>query len=346
MEAADIYLIQFAEEMLRLCTAVSFLSGEHYFGRNLDLEYSYEESVVITPKNFKICFRNGNSLNNHHAIIGIATIAEGFPLYYDCVNEVGLCIAGLNFPGNAIYKKKSDKLLNIAPFELPLWLLGQFSSVDDALRFLPEINLWNENFSEELQLTPLHWLLSDKTKSVVLEPHADGLKIYENPVGVLTNNPPFEYHMNNLTNYLSLSPTPCCGTIQKNAGIKPDSNGIGSIGLPGDYSSASRFIKASFVKLNSVIEENDDDRISQFFHILESVSQQKGCVQTPNGLERTMYTSCCNADKGIYYYTMYTNHQITAVNLNNEDMDGATLVSYPLIKTQQIHYMNHGRAVL
>lgn len=323
-----------------MCTAVSLLCGDHYFGRNLDLEYTYEEAVVITPRCFPIQFRNGQVLDNHHAIIGIGTVIDGYPLYYDCTNERGLSVAGLNFPGNASYHPKDNGKLNITPFELPLWLLGQFSSVAEALECLPQINLWQENFNKEYPLTPLHWLLSDRNECVVLEPMDDGLHIHRNPIGVLTNNPPFDYHLNNLANYLNLSPTLQKGVFQSKAGLDPISNGIGAVGLPGDYSSVSRFIRAAFVKVNSPQEKTERDQVGQFFHILSSVAMPKGSVVTTKGIERTVYSSCCNTDKGIYYYTTYTNSQITAVSLCNTDLCETELIQYPLGTDQQIRFIN------
>ena len=113
------------------------------------------------------------------------------------------------------------------------------------------------------------------------------------------------------------------------------------MGLPGDLSSQSRFVRASFVKMNAISSHGEEESVSQFFHILGSVDQQRGCCEVEEGkYEITIYTSCCNADKGIYYYTSYNNHQITAVDLHREDLDRSNLIRYPLILNQQIHYQN------
>jgi choloylglycine hydrolase len=123
--------------------------------------------------------------------------------------------------------------------------------------------------------------------------------------------------------------------------LKPYSLGMGSIGLPGDLSSASRFVKAAFTKLNSLSGDSESESISQFFHILGAVAQQRGCVRVRNEeYEFTQYSSCCNMDKGIYYYTTYENSQITAVDLHREALDSSALISYPLIKGQQIRWQN------
>ena len=324
-----------------MCTAIAYRAKDFYFGRNLDLEYSYQETVTVTPKNFPFHFRNGAVLTSHYAMIGMATVSDSYPLYYEATNEKGLSLAGLNFPGNAVYYPEDPNKDNITPFELIPWILGQCATIGEALVKLSNLNLWKRPFSDVFPLSPLHWLMSDKDRSVTLEPMHDGLKIHENPVGVLTNNPPFDFHMYNLANYLNLTPQPPENRFNAGIALKPYSLGMGSIGLPGDMSSASRFVKATFTKLNSFSGDSESESISQFFHILGSVVQQKGltCVRGEE-YEFTLYSSCCNTSKGIYYYTTYENSQITAIDMRKEDLDGTELVSYPLITGQQIKYQN------
>lgn len=323
-----------------MCTAVSFCRKDHYFGRNLDLHYNYQESVVITPRNYPFRFYNADHFHNHYAMIGMATVTENYPLYYEATNEFGLSMAGLNFPGNAAYLPAQENMDNIAPFELIPWVLCQCESVRDAKRLLRSLNLTDVPFNREYKLTPLHWLLSDRNLSVVIEPRADGICVYDDPVGVLTNNPPFDYHLRNLCNYINLTPDAPENRFSSQITIHPYSHGMGAIGLPGDLSSASRFIRAAFTKLNSQCNDTESECVSQFFHILNAVAQTRGCAKIGDRYEITVYSSCCNTDKGIYYYTTYDNAQITAVQLFSAELDTSVLQSYPLIKAQQIHYMN------
>ena len=323
-----------------MCTAVSFKTKDHYFGRNLDYECSYDETVTITPRNYKFKFKAAKSINKHYAMIGMAFVQEDYPLYYDATNEKGLSMAGLNFPSNAVYLPKVAGKDNITPFEFIPWILGQCASVAEAKKLLENINLLKENFSEQLPLSPLHWMISDKEESIVVEPLSSGVKVYDNPVGVMTNNPPFDYHMLNLANYMGVTRGEPTNRFAKGLDIKPYSRGMGGIGLPGDLSSASRFVKAAFTKLNSVSGEGESESISQFFHILNSVAQQKGCCKVEHGFEYTIYSSCCNTDKGVYYYTTYENSQITGVDMRKEDLDGESLISYPLISGQHVNMCN------
>lgn len=325
-----------------MCTGLSYSTQDHYFGRNLDLEFSYNETVTVTPRNHSFEFRKVPPLESHHAIIGIATVADGYPLYYDAVNEQGLGIAGLNFPGNADYKPEAADKINVTPFELIPWVLGQFETVEQVKIALSEVNLLNVSFSEEFPLSPLHWIIADKTQSITVESVASGLRVYDNPFGVLTNNPTFDIQSFRLNDYMHLSTLPPEKSFSSELQFDTYSRGMGAIGLPGDLSSASRFVKAVFTRMNSVAGESESESISQFFHILGSVAQQRGCVNVDGEgkFEITIYSSCCNTDTGVFYYTTYENSQITAVDMHKEDLDATDLVSYPLITGQQIHWQN------
>ena len=324
-----------------MCTAATYCTKDHYFGRTLDYEVSYGESVVITPRNFPFVFRHTAPMEHHYAIIGMATVAGDYPLYYEATNEKGLSMAGLNFPGNADYKPLAAGKENVATFELIPWLLGQCATVAEAKVHLVEINLANTPFSEMFPVSPLHWILADRNEAITIESVKSGLQIYENPVGILTNNPPFDYQMTNLSNYLHLSTEQPENHFAPELGLAPYSRGMGMLGMPGDLSSASRFVRAAFTKLHSISGDTESESISQFFHILGAVAQQRGCVHMGDGkYEITIYTSCCNTDRGIYYYTTYENSQITGVDMHRENLEGEKLIAYPLVTGQQIRMQN------
>ncbi len=324
-----------------MCTAITYRTKDFYFGRTLDYTFSFGESIVITPRNFIFDFRDKGIMQKHYAIIGAALLKSDYPLYYDAVNEKGLCMAGLNFVGNAIYNKPTPLKDNIAQFELIPWILGQCANVKEAEEKLKNSNITNTAFSSELPAASLHWIIADKNSCITVEAVKDGLKVYKNLVGVLTNNPTFPEQLLNLNNYMHLSAKPPKNRFSKELNLKPYSLGMGALGLPGDLSSQSRFVRAAFTKLNSVSGINEEESVSQFFHILETVSQTNGCTRTQNGeYEKTIYTSCINADKGIYYYTTYHNRQITAVDMFREKLDDNTLFSYLRITQEQINMQN------
>lgn len=325
-----------------MCTAVTYQTKDFYFGRTLDYESSYGEEITITPRNYCFDFRSMGKMEKHYAIIGMAHVAEGYPLYYDAVNEKGLGIAGLNFVGNARYAAQvcTDKD-NVAVFELIPWILGQCASVQEARLLIERINLLDTPFNAQLPTAQLHWLIADYREAVTLEAVEDGVKIYDNPVGALTNNPPFQEQMFQLNNYMSLSPCNPVNHFSDKLNLQQYSRGMGALGLPGDLSSQSRFVRVAFTKMNSVCSGSEAESVSQFFHIIGCVEQQKGCCDVGDGqYEFTIYTSCCNADKGIYYYTSYENHQISAVRLYGENLDSEQLVRYTPIRKEQIRMQN------
>lgn len=324
-----------------MCTAVTYKTEDFYFGRTLDYEHSYFEEVTVTPRNFPLNFRNARLIEKHFAIIGMAFVQSEYPLYYDAVNEKGLAVAGLNFVGNAQYKGFSNNKDNIAQFEFIPWILSQCASVKESKELLGKINITNTKFNDSLPVAELHWIIADRNEAITVECVKDGIHIFENPVGVLTNNPPFPEQLFNLNNYMHLSPKEPENLFSDKLELKAYSRGMGALGLPGDLSSQSRFVRASFVKMNSVSGKSEKESVSQFFHILGSVDQQRGCCEVKNGqYETTIYSSCCNCDKGIYYYTTYDNRRITAVDMNKENLDDIELSRYPLILDEQIKMQN------
>lgn len=324
-----------------MCTCIELKNQDFYFGRNLDLEYNFGEKVVITPRNYKFKLRNKNEFMTKYAIIGMATVLNEYPLYADAANEKGLCAAGLYFPGNAVYNKEKNENINIASFELIPWILGNFSEISELRKELEILNITDEKFNENMPSAQLHWMISDRNNCIVLEQTEEGLKIYDNQYGVLTNNPPFSYHKINMSNYMNLTSNFPENRISNKIDLEIYGQGIGMMGLPGDVTPASRFIRATFNKFNSAECITEDESVSQFFHILDSVSMIKGTVITKeNKLDMTTYSSCINASKGIYYFKTYYNNQINAVRLNNNTIDSNNLEIYELPVKQSINYLN------
>lgn len=317
-----------------MCTA---LIHHGLFGRTLDLEHSYREQVIILPRRFPLPFRMQKPLDTHHACIGMAHVAEGHPLFYDAVNEHGLAMAALNLPLSAAYQPSKQGAVNLAPFELISWVLGQCASVAQARQQLEQVNIVALDFSPQLPSTPLHWLIADRDRALVAEPQSDGLHLYENPVGILTNEPPFPLQMSHLNEFLHLSATPPKNRFAPHLSLAPYSRGMGSLGLPGDWSSQSRFVRAAFAAHNSSAPAD----VTQFFHLMSCVEVPRGCVRLEDGKEViSVYTSCCDLSTGCYHYTTYGNRQIAAIDLHRCDLNDDRLCCYPLVADQQIRIQN------
>lgn len=312
-----------------MCTAISFKTNHHYFGRNLDLERGYHECVTITPRRAPLSFRYMETLSEHYSLIGMAVVINDYPLYFEATNEKGLSMAGLNFPGNAVYYEYNASKQNVAPFELIPYLLGTCDCVTDVRKKLDTLNIVQSNFSESLPATPLHWIISDKEASITLECTKDGMHVYDNPYGVLTNNPPFDFHLINMNNYMSLNEGAAENKLTSRVSLENYSLGLGALHLPGDFSSASRFVKAVFVKEKSVCDDSAQESVNQFFHILQSVAMPKGCVMTPSGeYEYTRYSCCCDTDTQIYYYMTYEDMSIRKVDMHSVNLEDAKLYGY------------------
>ncbi|MBQ8807834.1 MAG: choloylglycine hydrolase [Clostridia bacterium] len=324
-----------------MCTAIVFNSDCRYFGRNLDFEHSFGEKITLTPRNFPISFSNNKTLTNHFAIIGMAAVSENYPLYFDATNEKGLSMAGLLFPRFSYYHRIKPHKTNIAPYEVILWVLSQCETVTEAKILLENVSIADIHFSNELPNTPLHWIICDKTGCIVLESVKEGLFIYDNPVGVLTNSPSFPMQIFNLNNYMSLSTRSPENHFSKKLDLWQYSRGMGGVGLPGDLSSQSRFVRGAFTALNSHCYGSEQSAVCQFFHILQSVAQTRGCAEVENGeYEITLYSSCVNTDKGIYYYTTYENPQICAVCMHKENLDSEDLITYGVLSAWNVRFQN------
>lgn len=324
-----------------MCTAATYQTKDFYMGRTLDYEFSYGEEVVITPRNYPFTFRFQGEMKSHYALIGMAYVAGGYPLYYDAINEKGLGMAGLNFVGNAVYQEPAEDKENVAQYEFIPWVLTQCANVEEVKELLNRMNLTGTPFSEELPASQLHWMIADKEQAITVEFVGSGMHIYDNVAGVMTNNPPFDVQMFMLNNYMNLSPKQPENHFAENLPLQTYSRGMGGMGIPGDLSSASRFARVAFTRNNAISGDSEEESVSQFFHILGSVEQQRGCCEVEEGkYEITIYTSCCNTDKGIYYYTTYENQQITAVDMHQENLDSTELARYPLILEQQIRWQN------
>lgn len=285
-----------------MCTAIHYKS---IFGRNFDLDFEFEQNILFTPRNYVIRRRNTKDIREHYAIMGMGICAEGFPLYYDAVNEHGLAMAGLNFPGCARYNEPDNTKENVTTFELILTILGKCKNVSEAEKLIADINITSIPFSDRYPATPLHWMMADKARSAVLECDERGMKLYTETAELLTNSPSYDIQLFNLSNYMSVSPKSPKNRFSDRLPLCAYSFGMGGIGLPGDFSSMSRFVKGAFLLHNSPEFKSKNDAAAHFYRLLYSVAMTKGAVQTEGGNEFTQYTSAIDLDKLIYSFTSY-----------------------------------------
>ncbi len=316
-----------------MCTAIHETVYGHLFGRTLDFEKSYGETVILTPRAFPLSFRHEGAREEHHAMLGVGIVQDGLPLYFDAMNEAGLCGAGLNFPGNAVYQPPAQNRKNVASFEVIPYILSTCRSVPEAEKVLRETTVTDDAFSASLPPSPLHWIFADKERSVVAEPMQNGLILHENRFGVLTNNPPFSYHEARIADCMGIDNSPTENRLCPGVNLMHPSRGAGGIGLPGDFTSASRFIRAVFVKNHTAASTAP---VNRFFRIADAVSIPDGCVKTEHGDNvRTIYTCCADMDTLTYSFTTYKNRRIHAVGMTGRE--GRKLRQHAMCGKDEIH---------
>lgn len=307
-----------------MCTTVAKNVNGLLFGRNMDIECSFSEKFVFTPRNYPIRYKCAEEDKSHFAIFGTGAVIDDYPLYAEAANEYGLCIAALNFVGNAHYSSVADMLENLAPYELILKVLSVCKTVKEARLLLQSVNLVGIPFKADLPLSELHYHIADKNESIVFESTRDGGKIYSNPVGVLTNNPKFPFHLLNLSNYNHIKNQTLSPTFD---GIKPYSLGLSAIGLPGDFSSTSRFVRAAYLSRFS----SWNSKISQMLHILDNAAVPKGAVLADGKEHYTLYSACIDTDAQIYYYRTYNSLDTKVINVSEFDKTNNRLEIAPLM---------------
>lgn len=310
-----------------MCTAIH-LKEQALFGRTLDLEHSFGESLCLMPRGFTLNLRCEPCLKTRFSVLGTAKVSEGFPLFFDAVNEKGLSMAGLNFPKSAKYYEQKEGALNLTSFELIPYILGQCENLREAPYYLDKLNILSTPFSKELPASPLHWMVADKEGAVVIESTDRGLNLYTNPIGVMTNEPPFHYHMTYLENFSNLSP------FEKGSRY---SRGLSAFGLPGDFSSSSRFVKGAYLVKNFPC---DKALPTDLFRLLETLSVPKGAVILENGKEViTRYTACMDLNTATYYLKTYGNSRICAVNA--KDFEGSKLIRFPQSTQEDLLFLKN-----
>ena len=329
-----------------MCTGLTLKTkdGYHLFGRSMDIEYSFNQAVHLVPRNFEyINVVTNTKEKTKFAMLGMGISIDNHPLLAEAFNEKGLGCAGLNFPGYAHYEEEvKEGMINLGVYDLILYILSNFEKVEDVKEAMKDVNIVNKEFKEGLQVPTLHWIVTDKEgKTIIIEKTKEGLKIFENNIGVLTNSPTFDFHITNLRQYIGLSEVNHKQTTWGDLKLSPLGQGLGLFGLPGDFSPPSRFVRASYLKSRVIEKYEVMESVREFFHILSNVSMINGSVITAEGLDDiTYYKSCMIQEKGIYYYSTYNNSQINAIDMFKEDLDRPDMKIFEYHNEQSINYQN------
>jgi len=314
-----------------MCTGVRFSDdqGNMYFGRNLDWSTGYGQKVVITPRGYKYKSAFLGEMANSPAIIGMAIIEENVPLYFDCANEYGLGVAGLNFPGYASYAPSAiDGKTNVAAYEFPLWLALNFKTVDEVEKVLPNVAIVAKPINEKYPVSQLHWLIGDAKRSIVVEYTEKGMEVFKNDVDILTNQPGYGWHKENLRNYMNLFPQ-MPKEVRWGEKARMTAFGSGSLmrGLPGDYYAPSRFVRVAYLNTHYPAQSDEASNVSRLFHTLTGVAMIDGAAEMTDGnYEKTVYTGGYSSATKTYYYNTYEDPAIKAIAMKDYDLDSAKLI--------------------
>ena len=252
-------------------------------------------------------------------MMGMASVRRETPLFYEAMNEKGLFAAGLLFAGEAVYPPEGA----LAPFELIPWLLGQCADLKEARERLQTVTPADLPFAPDLPNSPLHWVIADPSGALVAEPTAAGLRIYNDPVGVLTNSPPFPQQLSRLAEYRHLTAEP--QQPQFALALPEGGRGLGAVGLPGDFSSGARFVRAAFLRAHL-----RPAGVGAMFQMMGAVAVPPGCLRLPGGDAFTRYTSCCDARRGAYYYATYKDPTPRKLQFSQCDLEGREGLQFPI----------------
>jgi penicillin V amidase len=306
-----------------MCTSFTYSSqdGGHFLARTMDFTVNLGAKPVFIPRHYHFDLEfDQNGYETKYSFIGASRFVEKYILS-DGFNEQGFGIAVLYFDPKAKYSESTEaSKMNFEASELVAWALGNISSVDDFAKKLSSINLVNSQ-NKFLQINvPLHWIITDKTgKTAVLEITSSGYHLYDNEVGVMTNSPDFNWHLDNLAHYNHLQPTEAKSKTYGKYVAKLDGPGFGAVGLPGDFTSASRFIRATFIKSYMEPAVNITDGIRNISYILNSVNIPKGIKINSNGLsDYTQYTAIMDLTNHKYYFKTYDSLSFQEFTLTEE----------------------------
>lgn len=328
-----------------MCTSVMYQNakGNWFLARTMDFSFELDGRPVVIPRNFH--FQSDANEAGFDTKLGFGVAGRNLNGYIlvDGVNEAGVGAATLYFDGLAKFADQREYgKTDLAPHEVINWILGNITSVADLKEKINDVNIVaiaNDLFKI---VVPLHWIVGDKSGAcVVLEQDREGMHVMDDPAKVMTNSPDFQWHLKNLNNYVQLKPT--SHSAKAYGEFKSDAYGLGSgaLGLPGDYTSVSRFVRAAFIRENTDKADTTGGSINALSHILNSVEIPKGVkADNEGGCDYSQYRGYMSLDEGAYYMQPYDDQTITRVALTPEVLNASEPTEYPLQKQQQFNSVN------
>jgi choloylglycine hydrolase len=324
------------------CTGIRIQpeDGSIVVARTLEFAADFHSGVIAVPRATAYVGvapddRPGLKWTSKYAVLG-ANMYD-LPDVLDGLNEKGLAVAIFYFPGFAKFEEVSDADLEktIAPWEIPVYLLGNCATVDEAVDAIQKIRVGNVVQSNMGFVPPCHFIMSDAAGHCVVLEYVDGVrKIHKNPLGVITNAPAFDWHVMNLHNYINLTPNNA-PTIEI-AGVKLAGLGQGSgmLGLPGDFTPPSRFVRAVAFSHTALPVATAREGVLQAFHILNQFDIPKGSARgMDHGQEvsdYTQWTSASDLTNLRYHFRTFENSRIRMIDLKQLDLDAKSIKTFSM----------------
>ncbi len=329
-----------------MCTSIVMesLDGKHFLSRTMDFGFDLEATPSLCPRKYHWkSATDGSEFIGDYSLVG-AGRNLGQMLFTDGVNEHGLSCAALYLPGESTYEPttKAGKI-NLAPHEFLLWILTSCKSIEDLSDKLDSINLVDTKVPLLGIVTPLHWIMTDNTgKCVVIEPHGSPLEIITNPVKVLTNTPKLEWHISNLRNFIGIKPEQFASRKFGDFEATPFSQASGTSLLQGGFTPPERFVRAAYLKEYIDEAKNEEEAITNIWHVLNSVRIPRGVVMKNDGNpDITQYVASMCSESKTYYFTPYQNSQISCVTLTQDYIENGTApIPCGISKNQEFKWLN------
>jgi choloylglycine hydrolase len=306
-------------------------------GRTVEFEIDLDMSVAVIPRDFGFVGTTpkgeGMAYKSKYASAGV--FCFGSNILMDGINEKGLAAAAFYFPGYASYAActEENQKSALSPIDFTNWILSQFASLEEVKEGVKSVAIVPTVIKEWGSAPPpMHYIVYDKTgKSLVIEPLEGSLKVYDNPIGVITNSPTFDWHIQNLNNFMNLSPLNVEPKKLRGLELKSFGQGSGMVGLPGDFSPPSRFVRAAIFSVNALVSENLDQLVDQTFHILNLFDIPKGAVQEEIGNKKfydyTPLTVVRDIKSMKYFYKSYKDQAIKFIDLSAFDLNEKSIKS-------------------
>jgi choloylglycine hydrolase len=309
------------------CTGISLKAadGTAIRGRTMEFGVPMDSNVIVIPKGMAMAGTlpdgsKGIGYTTKYAMVGAN--GAGLPIVVDGINDQGLSFGAFYFPGFVGYATATadNSARAIAPIEFGNWVLGSFATVDEVKAGLNGIAIVPTKAPGLNIAPPLHYFVSDKSgKSIVIEPVDGVLKVYDDPLGVVTNSPGFDWHMTNLRNYVNLTVTGVPPVDLDGVQLAELGQGAGMHGLPGDFTPPSRFVRAVAFSQAALPSATGEDAVLAAFHILNQFDIPYGAVRdskTPDAsVELTQWTTVSDTKSGRWYYRTYGDQSIHMVDL-------------------------------